>query len=410
LVVQARGNEDESLAGDLPLPPPLVCADGTAVTSAELWITKRRPELVAMFEQHVYGRVPGKIGKPKFSVIEEKPDALGGLATRKLITITLPDHPAWQGMQVMVYLPNKATAPAPCFIGLSFGGNHAVSAEPDIPLSTRWMPAGKGGISSNHRATEKSRGSEAGRWPMEKILSAGFAVATAYYGDLEPDSPDGWKTGLRAAVSPDGSTTAWQNGDWGAIATWAWGLSRILDFLETDGKIDAQRCAVIGHSRLGKTAAWAGAVDTRFAMVIANNSGEGGTALMRRDFGETTASMTRAFPHWFTPTYKSYANNAAACPVDQHLLIALIAPRPLSIGCANDDKWADPKGEFLAAVAASPVYQLFATPGLPTTTLPPLDSPVGDTLRYHLRPGRHDLLDTDWSEYLSAATARLGEK
>jgi hypothetical protein len=407
LAVQGRGNVDESLAGDLPLPQALVCADGTAVTRAETWTAKRRPELIALFEQNVYGQVPGNLGKPKFTLIQEKTDALGGLATRKLINLTLPDHPAWPGMQVMVYLPNNAATPSPCFVGLSFGGNQAVSAEPDIPLTTRWMPAAKGGSVIDHRATEKSRGSEASRWPVEKILGAGFAVATAYYGDLEPDAPDGWKTGLRAAVSPDGPTTIWRNGDWGAIATWAWGLSRILDFLETDTRIDAKHCAVIGHSRLGKSAAWAGALDSRFAMVIANNSGEGGAALMRRDFGETTASITRVFPHWFTPTYKSFANNPAACPVDQHLLLALVAPRPLSLGCAENDQWGDPKGEFLAALAATPVYQLLATRGLATTTFPPLNSPVGDTLRFHLRSGPHELLDFDWAEYLSTATKAL---
>jgi hypothetical protein len=312
-------------------------------------------------------------------------------------------------MQVMVYLPNNLAGPAPCFVGLSFGGNHAVSREPDVPLSTRWMPAAKGGLVVDHRATDASRGSEASRWPLEKILASGFAVATAYYGDLEPDSPDGWKTGLRAALTPAGLTppAAQRNGDPGAIATWAWGLSRILDYLATDPAIDASRCAVIGHSRLGKTALWAGARDPRFAMVIPNNSGEGGAALMRRNFGETTASMTRAFPHWFTPTYKAYANNPAACPVDQHELIALVAPRPLYLACANDDAWADPRGEFLAALNASPVYELLGQPGLATATQPPLNSPVGGKLRYHLRTGVHDLTNYDWSEFLSYAKIHL---
>jgi hypothetical protein len=236
------------------------------------------------------------------------------------------------------------------------------------------------------------------------IIGQGFAVATAYYGDIEPDHADGWKEGLRAALSKDGDKTEWKDGEWGAIGAWAWGLSRILDYLETDKDVDAKHVAVIGHSRLGKTSLWAGAQDQRFAFVISNNSGEGGAALMRRNFGETTAVITKAFPHWFTKTYTSYAGNEAACPVDQHMLIALAAPRPIYIASAVADEWADPKGEFLSGLNAEPVYALFGKKGYGgIKEHPAIDTPVGDTIGYHIRTGKHDVTDYDWTQYLKFA-------
>jgi hypothetical protein len=401
---QNKANYDESKVGAYTLPDPLVSTSGKAVTTADEWTNQRRPEILKLYQQHVYGKTPEQWGKANFKTLSVKPDALGGKATRKLVQITLADYPAWHGMEVMVYSPNGLGQPAPCFAGLSFGGNHAVSTEPDVPLSTRWMRPNKEKNIVDNRATEGSRGNESSRWPLEMIMDRGFAVATAYYGDIEPDHADGWKDGLRAVMSKDGANTEWQDGEWGAIGAWAWGLSRILDYLETDKDIDAKHVAVIGHSRLGKTSLWAGAQDQRFAFVVSNNSGEGGAALMRRNFGETTAVITKAFPHWFTKTYTRYAGNEAACPVDQHLLIALAAPRPIYIGSAVQDEWADPKGEFLSGLHAEPVYALFGKKGYGgITEQPAIDQPIGDTIGYHLRTGKHDVTDFDWDHYLKFA-------
>jgi len=388
-------NYDESKAGGGPLPD-------LKLTTAEDWTNKRRTEILKLFEDHVFGKTPANIGKAKFEVTATKPDALGGIATRKFIHISLPDHPAWPGMDVMLYTPNGVKR-APCFAGLSFGGNHAVSKETDIPLSTRWMRESKEKHIVDHKATGATRGTESSRWPLEMILKRGFAVATAYYGDIEPDHADGWKDGLRAAVSKDGANTLWKDGEWGAIGAWAWGLSRIADYLQTDGRVDGGHLAVIGHSRLGKTSLWTGAQDQRFGIVISNNSGEGGAALMRRDFGETTAIITRAFPHWFTPKYANYAGNAAASPIDHHMLIALAAPRPIYIASAAEDHWADPKGEFLSGKAASPVYTLFGKKGVVADEQPATDTPVGDFIGYHVRTGKHDVTDYDWTQYLDFA-------
>lgn len=390
-------NYDEAKAGGDSLPD-------LKLTTADEWTKSRRPEILKLFEDHVFGKTPANIGTPKFEVTATKKDALGGLATRKFIHISLPDRPAWQGMDVLLYLPNDAKGPVPCFCGLSFGGNHAVSKETDIPLSTRWMRPNQEKHIENNRATEATRGTESSRWPLEMILKRGFAVATAYYGDIEPDHADGWKDSLRAAVSKDGADTVWKDGDWGAIGAWAWGLSRIADYLQTDSQVDGKHLAVIGHSRLGKTSLWAGAQDERFGFVISNNSGEGGAALMRRDFGETTAIITKAFPHWFTRTYTRYAGNTAACPVDAHMLIALAAPRPIYIASAVDDQWADPKGEFLSGKFASPVYALFGKKGVVASEQPAIDQPVGDFIGYHIRTGKHDVTDFDWTQYLGFAS------
>ena len=402
---QKLANYDESKIPPYTLPALLKTNGGQAVTTADEWTQIRRPEVLALFEQHVFGKTPAAAtwGKLAFQVTAVKKDALGGKATRKLIHISLPEHPAWAGMDVMLHTPNGLGKPAPCFVGPSFNGNHAVSPETDIPLSTRWMRASKDQSIVNNRATEASRGSETSRWPLELIIDQGCAVASYYYGDVEPDQTEGWKEGLRAVLSKDGAATEWKDGDWGAIGAWAWGLSRIADYLETDSDVNAQQLAVIGHSRLGKTSLWAGAQDQRFDVIISNNSGEGGAALMRRNIGETTAVITKAFPHWFTKTYTNYANNEAACPIDKHMLIALAAPRPIYIASAVEDTWADPKGEFLSGLQAEPVYALLGKKGYGVTEQPAIDSPVGDAIAYHIRTGKHDVTDYDWQQYLKFA-------
>ena len=395
-------NYDEAKVGKDPLPD-------LKLTTVEDWTQKRRGEILRLFEDHVYGKTPGDIGAPKFEVTATKTDALGGLATRKFIHISLPNRPAWPGMDMMLYLP-KGTKAAPCFVGLSFTGNQAVSPESDVPISTRWMRPGKTkGTVVDSRATEASRGTSSSRWPLEMILKSGCPVATCYYGDIEPDHADGWKEGLRAAVSKDGANTVWKDGEWGAIGAWAWGISRMADYLQSDAQIDGEHLAVIGHSRLGKTSLWAGMQDARFGVVISNNSGEGGAALMRRDYGETTAIITKAFPHWFTPKYASYSGKAAACPVDKHMLIALAAPRAVYIASAAEDYWADQKGEFLSGKYAGPVWALFGKQGVVVNEQPGVDQPVGDCIGYHVRTGEHNVTDYDWTQYLSFAKRHWGK-
>lgn len=396
-------NYDEALVGSSTLPEALLLQNGSPVKTAADWVSKRRPEVLHLFEEHVYGRPPSEWGPLQFDVQHVRDEALNGTAIRKMVHISLKEHPEWQGLDVLLYLPKKHTGPVPCFVGLNFSGNHAATAETDVPISAQWQrdslvqAAKKKAPAEN---PESTRGSDYSRWVPDQIIAAGYGLATAYYGDIEADHAEGWKQGVRAALSPQGATTEWKANDWGGIGAWAWGLSRMLDFLATTPEVDATRCAVIGHSRLGKTALWAGARDERFSIVISNNSGEGGAALMRRNYGETVAIITRVFPHWFAGRFSSYANNEAACPLDQHLLIALAAPRPVAIGSAVEDRWADPKGEFLSGLHAGPVYALFGKQGVLVEKQPEVGESVGDTIGYHLRAGVHDITSVDWEQYI----------
>jgi hypothetical protein len=400
----AATNYDEAKVPAYTLPDPLRFVDGTPVRDARDWTEGRRPEVLRLFETLVYGHSPGLPPGMRFAVEESDPRALGGLATRRQVRVSLDGTASGPGFEILLYVPNAAPHPVPVFLGLNFNGNHAVHPDPGVRLSSAWVREGPGVVA--HRATDAARGTDAASWPVERILDRGYALATVYYGDIEPDHAEGWKDGARGRLGP-GATGRFAPDDWGAIGAWAWGLRRALDYLATAPDVDARRVAVIGHSRLGKTALWAGAQDERFAMVVSNDSGEGGAALARRRFGETTESITSAFPHWFCARYREYAGREDALPVDQHLLLALVAPRPLYVASATEDLWADPRGELLAAKAAEPVYRLFGRDGLGVADLPVPDRPVGSTIGYHLRRGAHALTAYDWEQYLGFADRQL---
>jgi (4-O-methyl)-D-glucuronate---lignin esterase len=393
-------NYDEAKVPAYTLPDPLRFEDGAPVRTAGDWTGRRRAEVLRLFETRVYGRSPAPPTSMRSVVVESDARALGGLATRRQVRVLLDGTESGPAFEILLYLPNAAPPPVPAFLGLNFHGNHAVHSDPAIRLSPAWMRDGPGVV--DHRSTEATRGSEAGSWPVERILDRGYALATVYYGDLEPDHPDGWKDGVRCRIGP-GTAGHFAPDDWGAIAAWAWGLSRALDVLAKDPDVDVRRVAVIGLSRLGKAALWAGAQDQRFALVVSNDSGEGGAALARRRFGETTEAITTAFPHWFCGSYREYAAREDAMPVDQHELLALVAPRPLYVASASEDLWADPRGEFLAARAAEPVYRLLGREGLGVGEMPGPDRPVGKTIGYHLRRGGHALTAYDWEQYLAFA-------
>ncbi|OQW97858.1 MAG: hypothetical protein BWK77_00725 [Verrucomicrobia bacterium A1] len=399
---------DEARVPAYTLPDPLRMQDGTPVADAAAWRTKRRPEVLRLFEEHMYGRSPESRGPVAVKVFDTDPRALGGRATRKQMTIFLTGDTNGPSMDLLLCTPNAAPRPAPAFLGLNFYGNHTVHADPGIRLSTRWMRGVPDKGIVNNRATEASRGCMATRWQVEKIVDRGYALATVYYGDIEPDHAGGWMSGLRGALSPDGTNTVFRPDDWGAIGAWAWGLSRALDGLEKEPAVDARRVAVMGHSRLGKTALWAGARDERFALVISNNSGEGGASLLRRRFGEALHHSVAMVPYWYCGRYRDYAMRESDLPVDAHLLIALAAPRPVYVASATEDLWADPRGEFLAASNAEPVYRLFGLAGLGTDTMPPPDRSVGGSVGYHVRTGVHDVTAFDWEQYLAFADRHIG--
>lgn len=396
----------EEKVPDYNLPDPLVSLDGTKVTNARIWTEKRRPEILELFETHVYGKAPGRPGNMTFEVFDDTPSAMGGKARRKQVSVNFTGKDDGPAMDILIYLPIKKKKNVPTFLLLNFWGNHTVCADPEIRIISSWMRSKGKGVTDN-KAGEKSRGSAASSFPIEQILERGYAVATIYYGDIDPDFHDEFRNGVHAAFDGPGKRP---DDAWASVAAWAWGLSRAMDYFETDDAVDSSRVAVLGHSRLGKTSLWAGAADQRFAIVISNDSGCGGAALSRRRFGESVERINTRFPHWFCKNFKKYNANEAQCPVDQHMLLALIAPRPLYVASAERDLWADPRGEFLSALNASPVYELFGKKGIATDEMPPLNKPVGDSVGYHIRSGGHNLSEYDWQRYMDFADRHYAAK
>lgn len=388
----ADTNYDEAKVPVYELPALLVARAGQVPTRKE-WVTSRRGEVQGLFEDNVYGATPKRQLAVTYEVIESDPDALGGRATRQQVAAFFGE--ASYRLDILLYLPNGTKAPVPGFVGLNFGGNHTVHLDPDI---------------LKRAGLKKERGAKASRWPVETLLEHGYAVATVHRDQIDPDN---YRTDFTDGIHPlfygEGQVAPGPS-EWGSIGAWSWGLSRVLDYLVEAERVDASRVAVIGHSRLGKAALWAGAQDARFAMVISNDSGCGGAALYRRCYGERIHHMMKPVGYWFCANHHQYRLKEHELPVDQHMLLALIAPRPLYVASATGDRWADPKGEFLAARHASQVYDLFGKPSLSGEAMPEPDQPIHTTLGYHLRTGSHDVTAYDWRQYLLFADQFLKEE
>ena len=392
-------NYDESKVGSYALPDPLVFNHGERVRNAREW-ERRRGELLELFAENVYGRTP----KPKpieFTISDEDKSALGGKALRKQVTIYFSSDKNGPKEDVLIYLPVSAKKPVPLILSLNFSGNQAVVNDPGVKLGTVWSRA----THQPERAAEDSRGHDKG-FEVEKVLDRGYGFATIYYQDIEPDFEGGISHGIRPLFFKPGQTQPARD-DWGAIGAWAFGLSRAMDYLEKDKDVDAGRVAIMGHSRLGKTVLWAGAQDARFAMVLSSCPGEGGASLARRNYGETIRNLSDRFPYQFDENLKKFADDVDQLPVDMHELVSLIAPRPVYVTGAEDDQWADPKGEFLALVAAGPVYKLLGAQDLGTDQMPAMNHPIQHTLAFHVRHGKHEVTDFDWDQFLTFADGHL---
>src|SRR5215469_7673193 len=390
-------NYDEAKVGTYVLPDPLVLNNGKPVHDAKTWIKLRRPEIVAMFETEQYGKAPGRPKDESFDVFDKGTPALNGKALRKQVMIYLDKEKTGPSIQLLMYLPAKATKPVPMFFSINFGAVQNAVEDPGIKPETVWNP-------KTNTRTPPSTGRGFGRLNVEAMLDSGLGVATFYYGAVDPDYLEGFPNGIRARYAGPNGTEANRAPDaWGSISAWAWGMSRVEDYFEADKSVDSKRVAIHGISRLGKTAMWAGAHDERFAAVIASCSGEGGAALSRRDYGETIAHLTAPsrYPYQFAANYAKWAGFPDKAPMDANLLVALIAPRPLLLQTGNADFWSDPKGEFLAEVGAGSVYRLLGKQDLGTDVWPDATIPIfRDGLNYYMHDGGHGMVPTDWDIYV----------
>jgi hypothetical protein len=393
---------DEKEVPKYTLPSLLTLNKGKEVKTAKIWEKKRRKEIISLLKTEMYGTMPKKPKRMVFKVFDVDSNALNGKATRKQVRVIFDKKVDSVFMDILIYIPNKVKQSVPLILGLNFAGNQEALNDPKIKITESWVgKKSKGAI--NNKASEESRGYSTGVFPIERMIDEGYAAATIYAGDIDPDNFN-----LTNAVQSLYPKLQNRKDNFSTIGAWAWGLSRAMDYFEKDSQIDEKRVVLTGLSRLGKAALWAGALDQRFAMVISTESGKGGDALFKREFGESVDRITKVFPQWFCANFSKYANNVPQMPFDQHMVLALVAPRPLYIGTAQEDLNEDPKGEFLSLKAAEPVYKLYGFKGLPINELPKVNQPVNtDKLGFHLREGKHGITAYDWDNYFVFIKSRL---
>jgi hypothetical protein len=355
------------------LPDMFIANNGMKINSAELWNTIRRKEILELFRKNVYGRIPETPYKENFEVVKLDKNAVEGKATEKVITITIESAGKTLAYNLTLFTPNDIKHAVPVFLLI------------DPWLAEQGKPGWK----------EKDE-----YWPVKSAILRGYGMAVFNASDLDPDNFDDFKNGIHGLLDRGIRTDE----AWGTIAAWAWGASRCMDYLVTDKDVAPDKIGVVGHSRAGKTALWAGADDPRFAMVVSNESGAGGAALARRRYGETVARLNSAFPHWFCKNYARFSNKEDSLPVDMHMLLALIAPRSLYVDCADQDLWGDPKGSYTSLYNAVPAFNLLGRNSDIQVFMPPLNKQIiSGRVGFHIRDGFHNLLLKDWNWFMDFA-------
>ena len=376
----ATTNYDESKVPAYTLPEALKTKQGKIIKSSKSWEKIRRPEVLDLFAENIYGQMPKDFDEIKFSLKNEDRNSMDGKAHLKEVLIEVFRDQKRVAINLTLFIPNNAKSPSPAFLLIN-----------NRPKEN----------------TDPTRSIKSEFWPAEVLIENGYAIAAIHVSDMAPDNKNEFMNGVLQLYPEQLSA---DNG-MRAIGAWGWGASRVMDYFETDPQIDSKRVAITGHSRGGKASLWTAANDQRFALCISNCSGNTGAALARRQFGERVKVINTAFPHWFNTNYKKYNDHEELLPVDQHMLISLISPRPVYATNASEDLWADPKGTFLSLKNAEDVYALYnlksKLPGVP----PGLNTPLIDSpLAYHNREGKHDLTVYDWEQFIRFADAYYQKK
>lgn len=369
-VLSEAQNYSESKAGNHPLPPLFKTTFKSGAKALKYWETDRRKEILKLFEDNVYGEVPKYFDSIRFSTPVQNHKAIEGKAIYKKIAIEVFRNARFVTINLHEYIPKNTRKPVPVFLVINHRGNKAdISVSDSVPFT-----------------------------PVNTIVDAGYAVAAFDVADVAPDNKETYRDQLLKKIYPEQLNK--QNG-MGALGAWGWAASRCIDWFANDPLIDAAKVVVVGHSRGGKAALWCAAQDERVAIAISNESGNSGAKISRRNFGETVQVITERFPHWFTPAYRNFANREQNLPVDQHMLLALLAPRGVYVAAASKDLWADPKGQYLALYASKPVFELYGfKPNLPPEIPPENNQVISGPVGFHLRPGEHDMIVQDWNYFI----------
>lgn len=394
----------EQLPSHPEMPDPLVMFNGEKVTTPEQWAKERRPELRGLFQHYMYGFLPPAPDQIDAQVTVEDAKYFGGKATKKQVTIKY--HPQAPAINLLLLVPNQRKQAAPVFVGINFCGNHTVVKDPAIPLPTTWIYKSCPGC-EQERATDAGRGGQADVWNAELIIDRGYALATFYNGDIDPDLPD-FTDGVHPYYLKPGQTKPAAD-DWGTVAAWAWGAQRVVDYLQTNPDIDKERLAVVGHSRLGKASLVAAAFDDRIKLVIPHQAGCGGTAPSRGKVGESVKRINDHFSHWFDDEFTKFNDHPDRLPFDQNCLVALCAPRPVLFSNAVEDTWANPDGQFDVLKAAAPVYRFLKAGDLGAEYPPEIGKLLDSKLGYFIRQGKHSMTTEDWLAFLAFADKHFGK-
>ena len=393
----------DQLTAQKAFPDPLVTFGGKPVQSPDDWFSVRRPELKSLFQYYMYGTIPPAPDGLRFVTRGVNRIALEGKATLKQVDLLFGDGPA-PVIHLMLVVPNGKAGPFPVFVGPNFSGNHTLLSDTNVIVTGSWMYDDYPGV-KDHRATAAGRGGCTDTWSIKQSIDRGYAVATFFNGDIEPDDPS-LRDGIRYHLTQSGRTDSDPHG-WGAVAAWAWGVSRAVDYLVTDRDIDGGRIAVVGHSRNGKAALVAAAFDERITLAIPHQAGCGGTSPDRGTVGESVKRINEQFPHWFCGTFHEFNDCPERLPFDQHCLIALVAPRPVLLTNAVEDTWANPAGQFEMLKEADKVYRFLGIDGMESSRMPDTGKPMNSRLGYFIRPGKHSMTPEDWKVFLDFADRHL---